>query len=457
MKRGFGLSNLMMIVALLATIAVVLVELRTRDLDDESVHAFRQENVKWHGVQANFELMRFIDSALMYERAPSAANAAKALERFDLLWSRAAIFRHGPMGERLRAVRDYGAVERLFDLLEFHASTAENLAAADPDARLAMIEDFRSMAGPMQRYFSFVADDEEQRMSAIQNDMIAANRMRVWRGVGVMVVAVSLMTAAAAQASADRRRLQQQRRLTDEAREASAAKSRFLTMMSHELRTPMNGVIGTLALMDRTTLDDRQRAMADVARRSAVEMLSLIEDILDLSEIQGGTLRSEPRASTLGELAGEIREALGRRLLGRPAEVSVSASDDGAAPMLVDAALVARIAQNAALFFLDRLGASAVAVALQRRRDELFLTVAASPGPRATWEPEAFFGPLTDPAATIQTEAIGAAVARGLLAHLRGAGVILREADGRTVLRLSIPVRPLAAAPVVAAETRRAV
>jgi signal transduction histidine kinase len=413
--------------------------------------------MKWHVVQANFELMRFVDSALMFERTPSAANAAAALERFDLLWSRAAIFEHGAVGERLRAVPDFDAVERLRTLLDFHVGTAENLLRADPDDRLAMIEDFRSLASPMQRYFSFVTDEEERRMSVIQADMIEANRMGAWRGVGVMIVAVALMLAAGGQASADRRRLEQQRRLTEEARDAAMAKSRFLTMMSHELRTPMNGVIGTLALLDRTALDERQRAMTGVAQRSAVEMLSLIEDILDLSEIQCAALRIEPRVCTLGELEGHIREAIGRRLLGRTVSVTVAVVDDAAAPLLLDVCAVVRIARQAALFFLDRLGSTDVTVTLQRRRDELALTVAAPPGPRATWEPEAFFGPLTDPSAAIQTEAIGPAVARGLLAHLRGAGLILREDDGRTVLKLTVPVRPLASRPEADRLTRRAV
>jgi len=68
---------------------------------------------------------------------------------------------------------------------------------------------------------------------------------------------------------------------TRAAEQAALAKAQFLAAMSHEIRTPMNGVLGMLALLATTPLDDRQRAMATTARDSAFNLMKMLNDILD--------------------------------------------------------------------------------------------------------------------------------------------------------------------------------
>ena len=76
----------------------------------------------------------------------------------------------------------------------------------------------------------------------------------------------------------------------DAARRANEAKSLFLATMSHEIREPMNGVIGMTRLLLDTPLSDEQRGYVEAVYDAGQSLLTIINDILDLSRIEAGGL-----------------------------------------------------------------------------------------------------------------------------------------------------------------------
>jgi signal transduction histidine kinase/CheY-like chemotaxis protein len=74
------------------------------------------------------------------------------------------------------------------------------------------------------------------------------------------------------------------------AEQANVAKAQFLATISHEIRTPMNGVLGTTELLLDTPLMASQRRLVENAHLSATALLTLIDDVLDLSRIQASKL-----------------------------------------------------------------------------------------------------------------------------------------------------------------------
>lgn len=74
------------------------------------------------------------------------------------------------------------------------------------------------------------------------------------------------------------------------ARAANRAKTEFLANITHELRTPMNGVLGVAQLLETQELDDDGREMLDVLKASAMDQVCLINELLDITKIESGSL-----------------------------------------------------------------------------------------------------------------------------------------------------------------------
>ena len=94
------------------------------------------------------------------------------------------------------------------------------------------------------------------------------------------------------------------------AEQASRLKSEFLANMSHEIRTPMNGIVGMTDLALTLAKDKEQREYLEMARTSATSLLSILNDILDLSRIEAGRLTIEPVTFDPRKLVSEAVQML---------------------------------------------------------------------------------------------------------------------------------------------------
>jgi len=89
-------------------------------------------------------------------------------------------------------------------------------------------------------------------------------------------------------------------------RESAAVKEQFLANMSHEIRTPMNAILGFTNLLKKTSLDTHQMQYVDFIHSSGENLLSLINDILDLSKIEAGMMQLERQPFSLNGLISSV-------------------------------------------------------------------------------------------------------------------------------------------------------
>jgi signal transduction histidine kinase/CheY-like chemotaxis protein len=93
---------------------------------------------------------------------------------------------------------------------------------------------------------------------------------------------------------------------TEQALAAAKAKSNFLANMSHEIRTPMNGVLGMLELLKEDSLTTTQHEQVTTAYNSAEGLLSIINDVLDVSKIEAGKMKLNKEPVSPGFLIEDV-------------------------------------------------------------------------------------------------------------------------------------------------------
>jgi signal transduction histidine kinase/CheY-like chemotaxis protein len=132
----------------------------------------------------------------------------------------------------------------------------------------------------------------------------------------------------------------------DRAMDANHAKDVFLATMSHELRTPFQGLMGMLQLLRDSRLNEQQRDYLETARHSAKHLLGVLNDILDISTIETGSLKLVPAPTPLRMLLEQVEALMQGAAQAKGLELKVDIDPELPAWVMTDAKRLRQVLFN---------------------------------------------------------------------------------------------------------------
>jgi signal transduction histidine kinase/CheY-like chemotaxis protein len=311
----FIASGVVLIVSLLAAF---FVQARQQALLNQAVRG-QDDYLMLNLFQLETEYLRLRERWRQASTDPPTAREQLQL-RYDIFVSRIGLLQTERSQRVLSDSPEYGSAQRaLRDFVDrgdlYLGQTAQ--APLSAAAMKALLADLEALDAPIHQMLLSGAHRVAQQVTTRSDTIVQHNRAGLALTVflSAMVVLFGYLALRRMRQLEDSRRaLQAMANRLDDAREqalrASRAKSEFLTHMSHAIRTPFHGMLGMLALLRESRLDTRQQELLRTAVDAADHLLGLLNDIVDLSKLEAGTLLLDVREVELEPLLREVERMM---------------------------------------------------------------------------------------------------------------------------------------------------
>jgi signal transduction histidine kinase len=435
---------------MLGLMVLAVLGFRAQEKDMQSLRESGQEIIYWSTSQGEAELGRFLAVLGQFALGEPEITAKTVNRRFDILWSRVELFGQGDVGRRIRSYDgELGVIVELRALLRKHEHAIVNISRDDPaEPYREILADFTAAGKRLRALSMLVLAGEEGRLAGARDAVRSSARLTWIFSMSALVLSLLLIGIMLSETRRYRGMAKESAEAAARAEADSRAKSRFLTMMSHELRTPMNGVLGLLALVRQTALNERQIRLIDQANRSGRQMSALLGDILDFSDLQSESLVMARDMFELRGLAQAVEEMFGPIVQREGVEFTIEIDPDAPRWVVGDLTRLRQVLGHFVTFLVDVVGSKDVRLTLARGSNGLAvdIDVAVQGSDRPGWQPEAMFGRGSSSYGNFASDSLGPMIARGLVSLMGGTATLHRPTAGRATLSIFVPLEMIDAA-----------
>lgn len=314
------------------------------------------DSIMWQAYQLERELFR-LDKVVSQARIdPASIDPYELLTRYEIFLSRIDQITGVPRRDLLESSDPYvqatAAVERFIALadplfvepLQLVASPLKLVELNERiQAMLPLMGELTREANRTGGRFLDQRNKQLQKQSVLITALAAAQAALMLVFVGLLVRHIRRQQRRYQELKTLSKALEEAR---DQAEAANHGKTVFLANMSHEIRTPFQGLLGMLTLLDEPNLSGRQRDYLQTARDSAMHLLGVLNDILDVSTMESGTLKLSVTPVPLHSVVQEVDDLMQVAARDKGLELRVEATRDLPEWIMADATRVRQILYN---------------------------------------------------------------------------------------------------------------
>lgn len=129
---------------------------------------------------------------------------------------------------------------------------------------------------------------------------------------------------------------------------ASESKELFLANMSHEIRTPLNGIIGMIRALNKEQMSQKQMGYLSSAKKASRHLLSVVNNILEITKIEAGELKLVPEHFSIHELLNDVKAILEPQVEHKDVSLNITINDNVLDAFVADEARIRQILINLA-------------------------------------------------------------------------------------------------------------
>ena len=324
-------------VLVLVLLAIGYVQWRQFKLLDSASH-YQNDALGWSFSQLETEQLRLRTALNAYLAAPTPTAAEQVQLRYDIFVSRLGLVDHERAAGIMGGEPAYGPA--IAQVHEFVRSADRQLGATpvqrlDAASGAELAGRLAALNAPLHELSlgasHLLYQRATERNAAVRQQSQLSIALTAFQCLLLLVLA-GIVLRQVRTLLAQRHRLQT---LADnlcaarhDAEAASRAKSVFLANMSHEIRTPFHGMLGMMSLLQEGGLTPQQAAYLDTARESAHHLLTILNDILDISQLESGRLQVVPQTVDLPQLIAQVDALMGTQAHAKGLSMRVEVAPD---------------------------------------------------------------------------------------------------------------------------------